>query len=822
MHRDRYRSLITTDATFSREEYINLPFDWIPPMPLILHLSDLHLVPRSESRVLDDHGKQALVPAVDRERLHDIVHHTFRSLRERLTTDGKKLDSIVMSGDIANQNHPEGYSLFLELLAELDGVLPEPEYVVVVPGNHDVDGGRTPGDPQRYKPFADQMRNARFVTPLLNGIDTKPPQSEEELRLHMVRFRDLEIVPINTSDFAHVKIDTELSETQWEAMQRALGGNNDALEALERLRVVDAARVSPQQMADIRTMLQTASRLRAEDGIRSAGFSTPLRIGVMHHQLLPVSDHEEVKSFESFTNLGRLRQFLVDNDIAVVLHGHKHQAVTYTDYIPNYEDPSQFPRQVLVIAGPSPSRWTFDKDNVCQLIEIEPDQPELSIEKVAAGYPGRAVRSGARMTLPYMRPGAATGVRTGGAIMVDGATVTTVYRQLLASVRATGGKATNVVCRIGRSPKDEETSLLYPGFRARPGSAEPAGEDAPEERLRRFRELVRWWQHPALVSPADEPAFTHGTRILRYDGHLNQLAEVAAVLRTDIRSTRGMVVLLNPSTDQISNIDNEFPSFCLAQFLVRVEHESLWLDCIAYFRKQEIMHWWLVNVAEITSLQHRLIKLLTAGGKRGAPVRSIQAGSITTIAAVAHAGMSPPKVQVPKIDQYYTVAREKLSAMVTALLWTDMPGRVAYAQQWREVLTSLIPGTTRDPDGVAVAFEGLQFLLKELQRNLAETAGQNKHELKKLAVLLQRVLYENTLYLQDDHRNRVGQERHDEWRAAVQPLVDAMLELTCDGVFSVPNGTDRMASMRSGLTTPLMQVRRQFPFLAALLSKIFR
>lgn len=756
-------------------------------MPLILHLSDLHLVPRSESRVLDDHSKLGVVPVEERETLHDILRHTFRSLRERLITERRKLDAIIMSGDISNHNRPEGYTLFLELLKELDGVQPEPENVVVVPGNHDVDAGREPGDPKRYELFANQMRDAHFVTPLLEGIDNGTPKTDKEIRLHMVRFGDLEIIPINTSDFSQVRIKTRISEPQWEAMQTALGADKDALEALEKLRIVDAARVSPQQMDAIRTMLQTASRLRIEENVsRPPEFSTPLRIGVLHHQLLPVSDVEEVKGFESFTNLGRLRQFLVDNDIAIVLHGHKHQAVTYTDYIPNYQDPSQPPRQVLVIAGPSPSRWAFDRHYVCQLIEIEPDQPEVKIEEIPAAYPGRTFLPGARMMLPYMRPGAATGVRTSGILMVDGPSVATVYRQLLANVQAAGGRATNVICRIERTPNDEEVSLLYPGFRVPSGPLERAkGETGLEEQLRRFRELVRWWQHPALVSPLDEPAFTHGTRILRYDGHLDQLAEVAAVLRSDAGSTRGMVVLLNPSADKISSLDNEFPSFCLAQFLVRIERGAAWLDCVAYFRKQEIKHWWLVNIAEISDLQSRLVKLLTTGGKKGARVRSVQAGSITTIAAVAHAGMSPPKVQVPKIDQYYTVEREKLCAMVTALLWQEMPGRIAYAQQWREVLTSLIPGEKRDPDGVAVAFEGLRFLLDELQRHSAEAAHEDKHELNELAVMLERLLHQNAYYLNDDNRNRVDQERHNEWRAAVEPLVDAMLKLTCDRILPV-------------------------------------
>lgn len=748
-------------------------------MPLILHLSDLHLVASEKSPVIGDH-KVGLVPAGQRETFHAVLRHTLRNLKERLSGEGRKLDAIIMSGDVAHQNDPGGYDAFFELLGELDGVLPGPECILVVPGNHDVSTGYQPGDRERYEPFEDRMRRARFVTPWLEGIDTQAPETEDDLRRHLIRLGDVEIVPVNTSHFAHVRIETGISDAQWQDMERSLGGDAEAVKALKKLRVVDAARVSPEQMDAIKTMLRTATRLRGGDPVATRGreFPTPLRIGVLHHQLLPVSDAEEVKSFESFTNLGRLRQFLVENDIAIVLHGHKHEAVAYMDYVSSYDDPGLSPRQVLVIAGPSPSGRTFDRRDVCRLIEIDPDQPELRLEKIPAGYAGRTVPPGARTTLPYMRPGAATAMRTKGAIVVDGETVAMVYRQLLANVQAVAGKAADVVCRIGKAPSDDEISALYPGF----------PETRADEKLRRFRELVGWWQHPALVSAEDQPAFTHGTRILRYDGHLDQLAEVASVLRTDMGSSRGMVVLLSPSADRISDLDNEFPSFCLAQFLIRAENERFWLDCVAYFRKQEIRYWWLVNVAEIADLQNRLVKLLTAGGKKGARVRSVQAGSITTIAALAHAGSSPPKVQVPKVDQYYTGEREKLCAMVTALLWSGMPGREGYAAEWREVLTSLIPGDKRDPDGVAVAFEGLRFLLCELERHLEEPAHRKDQQLRELTVSLERLLHENTRYLHDDHRNRVDQERHDRWRAKVHPLISTMIGLTSGRISPAETG----------------------------------
>src|ERR1019366_2395159 len=111
----------------------------------------------------------------------------------------------------------------------------------------------------------------------------------------------------------------------------------------------------------------------------------------------------------------------------------------------------------------------------------------------------------------------------------------------------------HVICRIENSPKRDQIAILYPGLLPAPGTPEAEHESTlgAAKRLEQFRDLVTWWQFPsAPLNPWDQPTFTHGNRIKRYDGHLDQIQAVIEALEADERTSRGIVVLLNPPADR--------------------------------------------------------------------------------------------------------------------------------------------------------------------------------------------------------------------------------------------------------------------------------
>jgi 3',5'-cyclic AMP phosphodiesterase CpdA len=698
-----------------------------------------------------------------------MLRFTLQRLGERLASEHRTLDAIIVTGDISDKNNEGGYQAFLELVDALGPAKPASSRIVVLPGNHDVASGLKGGDHRRYERFVRVIRGAGFVTPLLSGVDPLPPRTSEVPK-HIVAFDDLQIIPIDSSAYSQVSMNVEISDSSWANLERTLAGNSTELDALRKLRLADAARVSDTQLEAVRLFLASVA----------AGGRLPLRIAALHHHLLPVSTQEEVKAFESLTNLGLVRQFLRDQGITIVFHGHKHTQFSYLDYISSYDVPVGTPLSVRVLSGAAASGSDLVRTDVFRLVEIDPNSCVLQIQRVGVAVPGGALTVGTPERLTFSRPGFAQVVATGGCTVIDGRTVDTVYPQLVATVSAQNGSVEHVLCRIEHSPEIDDIAPLYPALQPTPGRPE-SGEGPTvtvTEQLEQFREVVNWWQFPsAPLGPLDEPAFTHGSRIKKYNGHLDQIQEVIKCLEGDQNTTRGIVVLLSPDADKIST-RQPFPSFCLVQF--RVEHPSTGnstaLNCTAYFRKQEVRYWWLVNLAELADLQRQICDALRQ--RHVQELRNIRPGSVTIIAARAHAGQSPPKVQVPRIDRYYSLSRERLFAMVNALVWEHMPNRNEYANDWRRLFLELNPPDTPDPDGVAIAQEGLSYVREEVGRHLESNESKNDDNLKELHRALEGLLLENREFALLQQKKEATSEKYEAWRSKVKPLIERVIELS--------------------------------------------
>jgi hypothetical protein len=423
-------------------------------------------------------------------------------------------------------------------------------------------------------------------------------------------------------------------------------------------------------------------------------------------------------------------------------------------------------------------------------MEIEPNSGVLRIRRVGAGIPGATLTLGLAERLTFSRPGTAEILRTNGCTLIDGQEVDVVYPQLLSTVGAQVGEVEHVLCRIEHSPKLEHLASLYPGLSPAPGTPEAEDESAvaAQKRLEQFRDLVTWWQFPsAPLSPWDQPAFTHGSRIRRYDGYLDQVQAAIESLAADPSTSRGILVLLSPPADRISARDVPFPSFCLVQFRVqRLDGEPSVLNCTAYFRKQEVRYWWLVNLAEISELQREICDAL--GQKRNAEeLRNIRPGSITTIAARAHAGQSPPKVQVPLIDRYYSLSRERLAAMVNSLVWNHMPGREECADEWLRLFFELNPPEKPDRDGLAIAQEGLKYLTDEIGCHLDSPRVQEDHSLRALHRILEQLLAANQAFALLQQKEEANSEKYSAWRGTVRPLIERVIELSYGRITAVEN-----------------------------------
>src|SRR5262245_36076324 len=115
-------------------------------MGKILHLTDLHLGPGAGDRPTAD-AKIALVRDADLRKRADAALVTMKKIVERL--NGEKFSAVVLSGDIANQNHEDGFKQLKQFLNGFRACLPDdPHALICVPGNHDVAWKTEPGSPE--------------------------------------------------------------------------------------------------------------------------------------------------------------------------------------------------------------------------------------------------------------------------------------------------------------------------------------------------------------------------------------------------------------------------------------------------------------------------------------------------------------------------------------------------------------------------------------------------------------------------------------------------------------------------------------------------
>jgi hypothetical protein len=229
-----------------------------------------------------------------------------------------------------------------------------------------------------------------------------------------------------------------------------------------------------------------------------------------------------------------------------------------------------------------------------------------------------------------------------------------------------------------------------------------------DDAQRWFTELVDWWQRERSELVARGLVrFNHGERIRTRWG--DQVARTIRQLNQRENSSRALIALIHPAETGRRHNDNRplaeggtYPAFALAEFSVRHVKNRRFLDCFAYFRKQEMQYWWPVNLAEIARLQEAV-----RAGMNGSP----RPGRIVTFSAIALWKDALPRVAVPEIDRLIEQPDR---------LWT-LAGALAFPatatdevrSDWRTLLADL-GGAGRDEPPRPVA--GVEALRTELGR----------------------------------------------------------------------------------------------------------
>ncbi len=629
-------------------------------VPLILHLSDLHLAVGANDEVFGDH-KRDVVRRADRQGRTNLIRSSLRALGTQLRRADRTLDAIVISGDITDRGNPAGFALLPPTLQELGRALPEPGQIMVVPGNHDVAWFTEPSSRDRYQGFLEGIRPQGYVTPLLEGIDIDPegrklPGAVDPLM--QVCGGTVVVLGLNTANYCGVaeEVDAETAEAVAE-LDRRFGDDP----AYRRLRenwyhrgAFDLARLGSEQ------------RRYGIEALEANAGDALVRVATMHHQLLPVGFDEEVKPFESLLNLAVTRSFLAEQRVDVLLHGHKHTADLYQDS-PRQRHTAQA-RPLVVCSVRTVGKGQSSDGEIAKLVHIDVTLPTVHHVGFSAV---QACDDGATMPESVLAPDLTFTLGGGDPEHGEftGATADQVHEQLLTAFPDdTVPVARPVVCRIANGASALRLPATFPPI---------PGHEGQERREQWFTEMARQWQRR---EPGPGMEFNHGQRLRSYWRGVDQVARVVAMLAREADSSRGVAVLIDPTTDPIEDQAARFPAFVLSQFFIRDRA----LHCAAYFRKQEMRFWWAINAAEIAMLQETIVRDLARRGKR------VQFGSITTVTAIPTSAESLPQVGIPIVDR---IAADDAPAIIrySVPLITSSAAPAGISEWWSSLFEDWYP-----------------------------------------------------------------------------------------------------------------------------------
>jgi 3',5'-cyclic AMP phosphodiesterase CpdA len=570
-------------------------------MSLILHLSDLHLGSPSQIQY-DFTDKFGLSHPGDSGTDH--LERTLAALSTRLSELDSKLDAVIVSGDLTKGNEEDGYAAFEPLLTHLAPVLPARDRILITPGNHDSDWTLQPGRPRKFDKFLKLVRTG-YSSSLMLGVDYsteghRAPRGGYRTAKPVLALDDAVIVAISSADYCGTR--EERTKTPWEdvldAYLKAERKSEDtairhaaeqkwrrAEDELRKLRLADIAKVDSEQLSELGRLLDRALPRAPEDDER-------LRIAVLHHPIGPISEEEEIKPFESLTNLSAVRRFLLTRGFHIVVHGHKHTDYVGWDWLtePTAEEATAQGR-IFVISAPG----RFRKDSVvCRLLDTRPGgeepvagAPRFSFENVlgvGVGEPVQLTLKAKAISLaqPYFRS-----ENPAVPWIVRARTADAAYQQLR-DLRVNGGS--RQVISIVESP--DSTTTLPSNY--------PVTRDGTW-----LTNLVDWWQHPRpeAIRAYMGSKYNHGERL--YGGP--DLIDVAAKA---LPSSKSIALLI--SRQEALDPTREYPALTLVQLQRRSDGAGTLIDVLGIFRKQDLELWWPVNMAELAHIQR---KALTAAKK---------------------------------------------------------------------------------------------------------------------------------------------------------------------------------------------------------------
>lgn len=640
-------------------------------MVKLVHISDMHAT--------KDFSKQGSIDKkVDLPRVESSFEKeffdSFEKYLEKEHHDGKRINLFIISGDIVFRGDLKAHATFSK---EFIGLLKRQGYskndVMVVPGNHDVKQGTLPSSQDRYRDFLDAWKGCKI--PYLDGCNNRANIFIDDTN-HVI------VIPVNSCNWSHTKINVD------EAIQKHIDSlkNEKLKEKFEKQFTYDAAYISEDQLKHLEKELQKIKKQK--------NYNQYTKVIVQHHHLLPVDDKIEIKELSDIINLKHLQKFIIEHEVKVILHGHKHTGKSFYEYL-SY---SNEPYKILIGSAENVHYGSIFNELCIEDKSVEINSYSKSLDK----------RLHKRFDLYGYH-------KSSNIIRLEEKNIHDLYEQICFFSQNSHKNNKTIITTLDLE-KYEENALAIPKVK-----------NELSEQVRYEREIasiVEWWQKD---SSNQKVAYQHGTRLRKYHGFKNQIEYIQQLFqKNNLDSSRGIAILTEPIKD-FDGYETEFPSFVSLQFLIR---DDKYLDLIGYYRVQETRHWWPINILELFTLQSNMLQKINEINK------NVVRGKLTTIAASVrfHETYAFGHSYISRVDILMENDPTRLAAISNALFCNIQASE--YVNDWDDIFTDLqkLKQSQYNPDGNAFPISGLEYLYDFLKKIKTNSEQQNKfvNELERL------------------------------------------------------------------------------------------
>lgn len=629
-------------------------------MVKLVHISDMHAT--------KDFSKQGSIDKkVDLPRVESSFEKeffdSFEKYLEKEHHDGKRINLFIISGDIVFRGDLKAHATFSK---EFIGLLKRQGYskndVMVVPGNHDIKQGTLPSSQDRYREFLDAWKGCKI--PYLDGCNNRANIFIDDTN-HVI------VIPVNSCNWSHTKINVD------EAIQKHIDSlkNEKLKEKFEKQFTYDAAYISDDQLKHLEKELQKIKKQK--------NYNQYTKVIVQHHHLLPVDDKIEIKELSDIVNLKHLQNFIIEHEVKVILHGHKHTGKSFYEYL-SY---SNKPYKILIGSAENVHYGSIFNELCIEGKSVEINSYSKSLDK----------QSPKTFDLYEYH-------KSSNIIRLEEKNIHDLYEQICFFSQNSDKNNKTIISTLDLEKYNQGTLEI------------PKVKSEPSEQHRYEREIasiVEWWQKD---SSNQKVAYQHGTRLRKYHGFKNQLEYIQQLFQNNkLDTSRGIAILTEPIKD-FDGFEKEFPSFVSLQFLIR---DDKYLDVIGYYRVQETRHWWPINILELFTLQSNMLKKINEIKK------DVERGKLTTIAASVrfHDTYAFGHSYINRVDILMENDPTRLAAISNALFCNMQASE--YINDWDEIFIDLqkLKQSKYNPDGNAFPIFGLEYLydfLKKIKTNSEE------------------------------------------------------------------------------------------------------